>query len=115
MSLPAQVAAVRALQDPDYYLSRYLETHVLRDRLAEGLAALGLHVLPGVANFVLCHLPLDCPPASRVVVRCRNRGLFLRDAAAMGSRLGTHTLRIAVKDAATNERMLEILAEAVQL
>ena len=46
--------------------------------------------------------------------RARERGLFLRDAAAMGSQLGPRALRIAVKDAATTERMLNILADALQ-
>ena len=41
-------------------------------------------------------------------------GLFLRDAGAMGSRLGTRTLRIAVKDGATNERMLEIIRSVLK-
>jgi hypothetical protein len=31
----------------------------------------------------------------------------------MGSRLGTHTVRLAVKDAATTQRMLDILAEVL--
>jgi histidinol-phosphate/aromatic aminotransferase/cobyric acid decarboxylase-like protein len=44
------------------------------------------------------------------VKHCRARGLFLRDAGAMGRSLGTHTLRIAVKAAETNERMLRIIA-----
>ena len=114
VSLPAQVAAVRALQDPDYYAQRYAETHRLREHLVAGLAALHLQVLPGVANFVLCHLRADGPTAATVVARCRERGLFLRDASAMGSRLGAHALRIAVKDAATNEEMLRILAGALK-
>jgi histidinol-phosphate/aromatic aminotransferase/cobyric acid decarboxylase-like protein len=51
------------------------------------------------------------PTAAAVVERCRQQGLFLRDAAAMGSQLGRHALRIAVKDAATNHRIVEILSE----
>jgi histidinol-phosphate/aromatic aminotransferase/cobyric acid decarboxylase-like protein len=113
VSLLAQVAAVAALQDPDYYAARYAETHRLRDELAERLSDFtGWEVLPGVANFLLCHLPEDGPTAATVVKLCRARGLFLRDAGAMGRALGKHTLRIAVKDAETNERMLRII-EAV--
>jgi hypothetical protein len=37
-------------------------------------------------------------------------GLFLRDASTMGAQLGTHAVRIAVKDRLTNQRMLEICA-----
>jgi histidinol-phosphate/aromatic aminotransferase/cobyric acid decarboxylase-like protein/GNAT superfamily N-acetyltransferase len=110
VSLPAQVAAVRALQDPDYYAARYIETAALREQLAAQLRSLGLEIVPGIANFILCHLPAAGPDAATVVKRCRAQSLFLRDAAAMGSQLGSHALRIAVKDAQTNRRMVAILS-----
>jgi histidinol-phosphate/aromatic aminotransferase/cobyric acid decarboxylase-like protein len=115
VSLPAQVAAVRALQDPDYYAARYAQTAVLRDQLASDLISLGLEVVRGVANFILCHLYASGTPAATIVQRCRSRGLFLRDAAAMGSQLGTHALRIAVKDHDTNRRIVSILREALAI
>ncbi|MBI3876821.1 MAG: histidinol-phosphate aminotransferase family protein [Verrucomicrobia bacterium] len=114
VSLPAQVAAVRALQDPHYYAARYAETAALRERFAERLQTLGLDIVPGIANFVLCHLPPDRPDAAAMVKRCRQRGVFLRDASAMGSQLGTHTLRIAVKDSASNEHIAETVAAALR-
>jgi histidinol-phosphate/aromatic aminotransferase/cobyric acid decarboxylase-like protein len=111
VSLLAQVAAVAALQDADYYAARYAETHRLRSEFAERLSAsTGWEILPSVANFLLCHLPEDGPDAAAVVKQCRARGLFLRDAGAMGRSLGPRTLRIAVKDAETNGRMLRIIA-----
>jgi histidinol-phosphate/aromatic aminotransferase/cobyric acid decarboxylase-like protein len=113
VSLLAQVAAVAALQDPDYYAARYAETHRLRNELAERLAEqTGWEILPGVANFLLCQLPEDGPDAATMVKRCRARGLFLRDAGAMGRGLGKYSVRIAVKDAGTNERMLRIISDA---
>lgn len=113
VGLPAQVAAVRALQDPAYYAARYRETHALRVELAGGLRELGWDVLPGIANFLLCHLPAGSPNAATLVARCREHGLFIRDAATMSRSLGTHTVRLAVKDAATNARMLAILREVL--
>lgn len=114
VSLPAQVAAVTALQDPDYYAAKYAETHCLREELAEQLAErAGWEIIPGVANFLLCRLPADGPSAATVVKASRARGLFVRDAAVMGRNLGSHALRIAVKDRATNHKMLEILASDV--
>lgn len=111
VSLPAQVAAVAALQDSGYYAARYTETHQLRERLARQLAEFaGWEIIPGIANFLLCHLPKDGPTASELVNRCRAQGLYLRDVGVMGRNLGQHTLRIAVKDAATNARILEIMA-----
>lgn len=111
VSLLAQVAAVTALQDPDYYSARYADTRRLRYQLAENIFLItGWQVLTGVANFLLCHLPEGGPDAATLVKQCRTRGLFLRDASVMGRSLGKHTLRIAVKDAETNERMLRILS-----
>lgn len=109
VSLPAQVAAVRALQDPDYYTARYEETVRSRETLALELAAFGWEIIPGIANFLLCHLPDRGPTAAAVVARCREHGLFLRDAAVMGATLGPRALRLAVKHEVTNRRMVEIL------
>lgn len=110
VSLLAQVAAVAALQDPEYYRARYAETHALREALAAELSGFaGWQIIPGVANFLLCQLPECGPDAATVVKRCRTRGLFLRNAGPMGKSLGSHALRIAVKDAATNQRMNDIL------
>ena len=115
VSLPAQVAAVCALQEPDYYAAKYRATHELRGQLIEGLRVLKWEAVPSVTNFLLCHLPADGPDAGTVITRSRERGLFLRDPSNMGSRLGTRVLRVAVKDAATNQRMLKILAEVLVL
>ena len=113
VSLPAQLAAVRALKDPEYYSARYAETRALRQTLAEELSDLGLEVIPGVANFLLAHLPESGPTAEKVVQHCQTRNLFLRDAAKMGSQMGRHALRVAVKDAATNQKIIKILEETL--
>jgi histidinol-phosphate/aromatic aminotransferase/cobyric acid decarboxylase-like protein len=103
VGLPAQVAAVAALQDDPYYAARYRETHVLRQQLANGLAPM-MEVVPGTANFLLCHV--ESP--EEIVQRCRHEGLFIRGG------FGPRTIRIAVKDKETNERMVEILARACE-
>lgn len=113
VSLPAQVAAVMALQDPDYYAARYRETQALQAEFMDSLRPLNWELLPGVANFFLCHLPEDGPDAASLVAGCRARGLFLRDASTMSSALGRHVLRVAVKDGPTNRRTLQILQEVV--
>ena len=109
VSLIGQLAAVRALESPDYYTARWNETADLRLQLMEGLTSLGWQVVPGAANFLLCHLPDDGPAAGEVVAKSREHGLFLRDAARMGANLGHHAIRVAVKDSETNRRMVEIL------
>ena len=115
VSLPGQIAAVAALEDQDYYSRRYRETHDLRTRLADDLLALGdMEVTPGVANYLLCQLPADGPKAQKVIERCRRDNLFLRDASATSASLGPWSVRIAVKDAATNRRMVGILGRALK-
>jgi histidinol-phosphate/aromatic aminotransferase/cobyric acid decarboxylase-like protein/GNAT superfamily N-acetyltransferase len=113
VGLPAQVAAVRALQDRDYYRARWEETHALRSELGRTLQdSLGWDVVPGTANFLLCHLPAAGPRAATLVAAARRSGLFLRDVGNMGATLGDRAIRIAVKDSVTNQRVLEILRRA---
>jgi histidinol-phosphate/aromatic aminotransferase/cobyric acid decarboxylase-like protein len=109
VSLPGQIAAVEALNASDYYRARWEETGVLRAELREGLLGLGWDVVPGCANFLLCHLPAAAPEAAALAERARTRGLFVRDVASMGTSVDARTLRIAVKDRGTNGAMVEIL------
>lgn len=114
VGLPSQVAGVAALGDRAYYDDRWAETHRLRAGLIRDLERIpGSAPLPGVANFVLCRLGAAHPAAASVVDACRRRDLFLRDARAMGDSVGPRMLRIAVKDAATNARMVAILREVL--
>ncbi len=109
VGLPSQVAAVRALQDPDYYAQRYAQTHSLRESLAADLRSLGWKIVPGVANFLLCHLPERGMRASDLVTQCRRQNLFIRDTCSMGATTADDEVRIAVKSSADNARMVEIL------
>jgi histidinol-phosphate/aromatic aminotransferase/cobyric acid decarboxylase-like protein/N-acyl-L-homoserine lactone synthetase len=115
VSLPAQVAAVRALQEPDYYAQCYGRTHALRERLAEALARLHpqLDITPGTANYLLCHLPANGPDALTVVSRCQIQGLFLRELSGAGTALGRHAIRIAVKEEKVQQQVVAILAQAL--
>lgn len=109
IGLPAQVAAVKALEDPVYYANRYAETHRLREELAGHLTALNWEVLPSAANFLLCKLPSNGSSAHALISHCRQQGLFLRDPGSMGSMTDGRLIRIAVKDSITNQRMLKII------
>ena len=111
VGLPAQVAAVHALNDPHYYELQYRETHHQRRRLMSDLSALGFDVVPGTANFLLCHVPEAGTTAAELRERCRARNLFLRDVTDTGVR--TDAVRIAVKDGATNRLMVQIIADVL--
>ena len=109
VSLPAQVAAVNALQDSSYYRQRYAETHRYRGELSHRLTELGFEVTPAVANFLLCRLPDSGISVTEFVKRCRARNLFVRDVSNMG--VSERAVRIAVKDKLTNDRMLRIVRD----
>jgi len=110
VSLPGQVAAVMALQDPEYYQMRYSETHELRHNLANAIKnTTNVYVHEGVANYLLCQLAADDIDASTLVRECRAHGLFLRDMSLTSPILGPKSFRIAVKDSETNKRMVRIL------
>lgn len=109
VSLPGQMAACEALKALDYYRARWRETHVLRDELHLRLEQLGWEVVPGCANFLLCHLPKGGPNAALIITRAREKGVFLRDVSSMGTRMDDRTLRVAVKDRPTNQRIVQTL------
>jgi histidinol-phosphate/aromatic aminotransferase/cobyric acid decarboxylase-like protein len=100
------------LQDSSYYRQKYAETHHYRDELDQGLRRLGFEVTPAVANFLLCHLPVSQISVAEFVQRCRARHLFLRDVSNMG--VSERAVRIAVKDKATNEKMLQIIRAVLE-
>jgi len=109
VSLPAQIAACEALRAPRYYEACWRETGALREELTTSLREMGLDVVPGCANFLLCRLPANGPDARAVIAAAREHGLFLRDVGSMGRTMGSRDIRIAVKDRITNQRMKVIL------
>lgn len=115
VSLPAQVAAVRALEDPVYYRARYRETDLLRTALrAELLRRPGIAAVTGSANFLLCHLDEGAPAVADLIERSRREGVFLRDVSNMGRALGSRVFRTAVKDRTDNDRILAALDVAMR-
>ncbi len=115
VSLPAQVAAVRALADPGYYAGRWRQTATLRTELAARLrsAVDGATVDESVANFVLLRLPPDEVGAPELVSRCRRRGVFLRDLSMLSPAFEGRTVRVAVRGPAENARVVDAVAAAV--
>ena len=114
VGLPAQVAAVRALEDPAYYEEQYKRTHLLREEMHGALRGIGIHeIVPGEANFLMFHLDESQPTGEQVIERARGAGVFVRDVASMGSDLGLRALRIAIKNPASNERILRTVQHLV--
>lgn len=111
VSLPAQVAAVAALNADSYYAARYLETSTLREALAcELRARFGFLVHESCTNLLLCEVPECLPEAAEICAACQQHGVYLRDAGTISSSLGRRCLRVAVKDGRKNGRVLEVLS-----
>ena len=114
ISLPAQIAARYALDQEDYYLKKYQETHELRDKLELQLKQIGIdEIVPGIANFIMFHVSKDKFSASRIVNECKMKKLYLRDLSGMGASFKDDAIRIAVKDLNTNNKMIAILRESI--
>lgn len=116
VSLPAQLAAVAALRDPEHYRSCWLRTHTLRGQLAADLARVDDAALveEGVANFLNITLPDDGPSAARLVRECRRHNFYLRDLSPLSPQYEGCTVRVAVRDAAENARILAAYEAALQ-
>lgn len=113
ISRPAQVAAIAALASPAYYRARYDETATLRAQLEADLSRLpGLRPRPGIANFVFCDLLPGTTDAATLIERAHERGLRIRDF-PMDPLLRWRAIRIAVGASSTNERIVQILSDAL--
>jgi histidinol-phosphate/aromatic aminotransferase/cobyric acid decarboxylase-like protein len=98
-----------------YYEKCYEETHVLREEFTKELRKLNsIEVLESKANFVLCYLPKNGPTAEKIVSKCKEKGLYLRDVANMGVNFDDYTIRIAIKDKETNQKMLMLIKQVLE-
>ncbi|MEJ5171222.1 MAG: histidinol-phosphate transaminase, partial [Fimbriimonadales bacterium] len=93
VGLIAQVAAVEALRDADYYGEMRRRTEEARRELARELETVpGVeHVYPSVTNFLLFRV--GRPGAAEVVRRCREDGVFLRNCDSLSPRFRDDHLR----------------------
>lgn len=109
VGLLAQFAAVAALESTGYYADQWQQTHRLREALMDDIATLPwvVKVVPSQANFFL--FEVEGGNAARVCELAQAQKLFLRDCRSWGSPFGDSFVRIAVKDAHTNARMMAIL------
>ena len=110
LSVPTLAAAKACLAAADYRQHTLALLPGLRQELAGGLAALGLHVFAGEANFLLARLERPGLLAGELASALRARGILIRDCANFPF-LDEHFLRVAVRSAEENARLLAALAE----
>jgi histidinol-phosphate/aromatic aminotransferase/cobyric acid decarboxylase-like protein len=113
ISLPGQLSGVYALLDESYYLGRWALTRELRHLLAKELNQLRLgQALEGAANFIMLMLDPRGPTALEVKNACESAGVFVREIGSMGETGGAYSLRIAVRSAEENRRIVTALESA---
>lgn len=104
----AQAAALAALEDEPHLRASQRLAKEGKAQLTEGLAHLGLSVVPSQANFLVVRLQR---PAGPVVERLRGAGVLVRDMRGYDM---PETLRITVGTRAQNRVVLEALANALK-
>ncbi|MGP9813344.1 histidinol-phosphate transaminase [Rhodopseudomonas sp. NSM] len=108
-SIPAQLAAVAAIQDTAHVDMSRVHTEKWRDRLTEEFTKLGLKVTPSVCNFVLIHFPTTAgKTAADADAFLTKRGLVLR---ALGNYKLPHALRMTIGTDEANELVIAALTE----
>lgn len=107
VSLPGQLAAIKALQSQAYYDARYRETQEYREAFLAHVKAEGFQVVNGCANFIL----LDVGDAERFCTLAKEDGVYLRNCDSMSSRFSGEYVRTAVKTPELNERILQALKQ----
>jgi threonine-phosphate decarboxylase len=110
LSTPAIAAATACLQAGTLRTATLQAVPVLRTELAAGLAALGCHVYPSVANYLLCRLPDAGRSAPALAGALRPLGILVRPCSDFAG-LDDRHLRLAVRSAADNRRLLAELSK----
>jgi len=112
LSTPAIAAGLACLQASTLRTATLQAMPVLRAELTAGLAALGCHVYPSVANYLLCRLPATAPAAPEIAMALRPHGILVRTCTDFAG-LDDRHLRLAVRSAADNRRLLGELVKLV--
>jgi histidinol-phosphate aminotransferase len=107
VSSVAQAAGLATLADPGHGARVREAVASARAHLTQGLRSLGLHPYPSVANFVL----VEVGEGRLVTEALRRQGCIVRDCASFGL---PSCIRIGVRSAADQERLLVALADALR-
>ncbi len=112
LSTPAILAACACLNDESYRHQSLQLIPQLRADFVLALQNLGLQVYPSVANYLLLRLPDGWPNAEQLVAALFEKNILLRSCSSF-SGLGSSFIRLAVRSAPENTRLLELLAKKI--
>lgn len=113
VNMPAQQAAVAALQDVRHARLSLQFMERERARLLKGLERLpGCSVFPSAANFILMELPVG-QKAEVAVAALRRQGILIRDCSQVPG-LNARSVRVAVRTKVDNDRLLQALSTVIR-
>jgi len=113
VSLPAQLAAIRAFSEIEYYRARWQETHELGRGLEAALREAGYEVLRGAINALIAIAPEGAPDSAAITAAARRAGVFVRDLATLSTVFRGRAVRSAVRSRGENDRVAAVLADAL--
>lgn len=108
VNLPAQAAAIAALDDTDFVEKTLRGNAEGVKTLYAGFEKLGLSYVPTQTNFILVHIG---PNAGTVFVELEKRGVIVRPMKGYGM---PESLRVTVGTPRQNEKLLAALAEILE-
>lgn len=114
LSTPAQAAALACLEEQDYQ-SRTLELiPALRRDLEEGLRGMGLKVFPSRVNYLMARIEQGPFRVPALCAQLKKQGILVRDCSNFQG-LDDRYLRVAVRGAADNARLLKTLGAELEM
>ena len=112
----AMGALTEAVADREYAEASLRENAVERQQLSESLTGLGLVVFPSAANYLFLELETNMPAASELRLRLlRRHKILIRNCDSYEGLLPGRYVRVAVRSAAENSRLIEALAGELRL
>jgi threonine-phosphate decarboxylase len=106
VSVPAQIAGLKALKETAYIRELRDLIKKERGRIKEGLKEAGLEVLGGSANYVFFKIGSDAKKADEFSQKLASRGILIRDCSNFNGLENGAYFRTAVRLPEENERFL---------
>jgi threonine-phosphate decarboxylase len=105
-----------AVADREYAASSLQENEAERIRFSESLERLGLFVFPSAANYLFLELPPAAPASSELRARLiANHRILIRNCDSYERLAPGRFIRLAVRSAEENRRLIDALAEELRL
>lgn len=105
-----------AVADREYAEASLRENVAERERLADSLTRLGLVVFPSAANYLLLELRADMPASSELrACLIANHRILIRNCDSYEGLPPGCCVRVAVRSAADNDRLIRALAQELRL